>query len=100
MRYLFTQKVLSARLARWLTQLFEYNFEVKHIPGKHNVIADLLSGYTRPEDEKEIFSLEKNINVQDYVEYLEPIIRLYRSIQIPEDLEERKILNTYLRNTL
>ena len=34
---------LSQRLDRWLSLFFEYNFEVKYKPGKHNALADALS---------------------------------------------------------
>ena len=34
---------LSQRMARWLSFLAEYNFEVKYKPGKQNLLADALS---------------------------------------------------------
>ena len=34
---------LSQRIARWLSFFAEYNFEVKHKPGKQNSLADALS---------------------------------------------------------
>ena len=41
--YLQTQPTLSKRQARWLELLQELDFEIKYIPGKKNVIADVLS---------------------------------------------------------
>ena len=37
------QKTLNARQARWLAFFCEYDFEIKHIRGKENIVADALS---------------------------------------------------------
>ena len=42
-KFLFRQLDLNARQARWLTFLSEFNFEVRHIKGKENKVADALS---------------------------------------------------------
>ena len=43
LKYLFDHPDLNARKARWLSFLSEYHFELKHIKGKENNIADALS---------------------------------------------------------
>lgn len=43
LKYFFDQKNLNARHARCLAFLSEYDFEIKHIKGKENKIADALS---------------------------------------------------------
>ena len=43
LKYLFDQPNLNARKARWLTFLSGYHFELKHIKGKENKVADALS---------------------------------------------------------
>ena len=43
MKYLFDQPTLNARQARWLEFLCEFDFEIKHIKGKENKVADALS---------------------------------------------------------
>ena len=40
---MFNQPDLHARQARWLALLSEFNFEVRHIKGKENKVADALS---------------------------------------------------------
>jgi hypothetical protein len=39
---LFNKPDLNARQARWLTFLSEFDFEVRHIKGKENKVADAL----------------------------------------------------------
>jgi hypothetical protein len=41
-KYLFNQPDLNARQARWLAFLSEFDFEVRHINGKENKVADAL----------------------------------------------------------
>ena len=43
--YIFVQPQLNARHARWLECLAELNLEVHYVPGKDNVVADVLSHY-------------------------------------------------------
>jgi hypothetical protein len=42
-KYLFNQSDLNARHARWIAFLSEFDFEVRHIKGKENKVADALS---------------------------------------------------------
>ena len=41
--YLQGMRLLDGRLARTLEELGDYDFEMRYLPGKHNVIADALS---------------------------------------------------------
>ena len=43
--YIFVQPHLNARQARWLEHSAELNLEVHYVPGKDNVVADVLSRY-------------------------------------------------------
>ena len=43
LKYLFDQPTLNARQSRRLEFLCEYDFEIKHIKGKENKVADALS---------------------------------------------------------
>jgi hypothetical protein len=43
LKYLFDQPTLNARQSRWLEFLCEYDFDIKHIKGKENKVADALS---------------------------------------------------------
>ena len=43
LKYLFDQHNLNVRQARWLSFISEYDFEIKHIKGKENKVADALS---------------------------------------------------------
>ena len=41
-KYMFNQPDLNARQAMWLAFLREFDFEVRHIKGKENKVADAL----------------------------------------------------------
>ena len=43
LKNLFTQRDLNARQGRWSELMSEYDFEISHMKGKENVVADALS---------------------------------------------------------
>ena len=43
LKYLFDQQNFNTRNVRWLAFLREYDFEIKHIKGKENKVADALT---------------------------------------------------------
>jgi hypothetical protein len=43
LKYLFDQPRLNARQARWMVLISEFDFEIKHIKGKENKVADALN---------------------------------------------------------
>ena len=43
LKFLDSMKTKNARLARWALSLQDKNIEIRHIPGKQNVVADALS---------------------------------------------------------
>ena len=43
LKYLFDQPTLNARQIRWLEFLCEYDFDIRHIKGKDNKVADALN---------------------------------------------------------
>lgn len=43
--WLLKQRNLTGRLARWAMKLQQYDFEIKHVKGKHNVVPDRLSRF-------------------------------------------------------
>ena len=52
LRYLETQQKLSPKQVRWIQRLLEYDFEMKPIKGKSNVVADALSRPSRRDNER------------------------------------------------
>ena len=43
LKYHKTMPHLSSRLARWVEKMAEFDYVLRHIPGKDNVVADALS---------------------------------------------------------
>lgn len=43
--WLFKQKELSGRLARWVLSLQQHDMKLKHLKGKNNVVADAISRF-------------------------------------------------------
>ena len=44
LRYLLEQPNVNARQARWLAMISEFDFEIRYIKEKENMITDALSG--------------------------------------------------------
>lgn len=44
-KYLFTKSSPGSRLQRWIVTAQEYRYKIYHLPGKQNVVADVLSRY-------------------------------------------------------
>jgi hypothetical protein len=43
LKYLFDQPTLNAKQIRWLEFMCEYDFDIRHIKGKDNKVANALS---------------------------------------------------------
>lgn len=54
LQWLFQVKSPNSRLLRWKMELACYDFEIIHIKGKTNVVADCLSRYIHQENENKI----------------------------------------------
>ena len=58
LRYMFTQQKFNGRIFKWMEQLQQYDFEVEHIPGWKNLVADALSRRDEEDIEKPIRRLK------------------------------------------
>jgi hypothetical protein len=60
-KFLFSQPDLIARQARWLSFLREFDFELRHMKGKENKVADALIQRTNIIFEISIHKAENDI---------------------------------------
>src|SRR6202034_1336421 len=68
LEFIKTQKNLSPRQARWLETLTEYDFEIKHIPGETNTLADALSRIYRADPPGTVRAPSEYVGVFDDAE--------------------------------
>jgi hypothetical protein len=61
-------EVPGAIMNRWLGAILMWDFEIKHVPGKINVVADALSRYPKPDDWKS--PEEPEDDIEDFIEGL------------------------------
>ena len=79
LKYHLDQPNLNSRQARWLAFLSEYDFEIQHIKGKENKVADALSRNARLN-----FAVAISTYVSDLDEQLKEVIEqdeIYQSLQ-------------------
>ncbi|GFS50244.1 retrovirus-related Pol polyprotein from transposon 17.6 [Trichonephila clavipes] len=63
LKWLLNLKSPTGRLARWALEIQSFNLKVQYIPGKANVVADMLSSPVTQEEES--FCEENNITIAD-----------------------------------
>ncbi|XP_033229754.1 uncharacterized protein LOC117181303 [Belonocnema kinseyi] len=86
-------KFLNARLTRWILAIQDYNIKVEHLPGKDNVMVDVLSrlheenSYKRNRGATRIIINALNYN---WIQEMEQLIR-----EIPAKQREDKKLKLF-----
>ena len=77
--YFKIARKLNWKQARWMQELAEFDFELRHVPGKHHIPADFLSrpfGVNQGKDDNEDMVLL--------------LATRFAQIQFPEKLEQRR----------
>jgi hypothetical protein len=64
LRWLMTLKSPTGRLARWAFQLQPYNLSIEYTPGRANALADMLSCPAMPEENVELSSALRSLEIE------------------------------------
>lgn len=59
LKYMRKQKDPRGKMARWLVEMENYDYQIEYVPGKENVQADYLSRVEIPETRPEILSTQE-----------------------------------------
>ena len=87
LKYLFEHPNLNARQRRWMELLCEYDFDIKHIKGKENKVADALS---RKMHVMHVAAINTNTShLKDMIIEANVTNELYQ--QVKEGLKQQKI---------
>ncbi|GFW30609.1 transposon Tf2-9 polyprotein [Trichonephila clavipes] len=79
LKWLLNLKSPTGRLARWAFEIQSFNLKVQYIPGKANVVADMLS---RPVTQEESFCEANNITISDMPTRSSKDMRYRRSLKM------------------
>lgn len=81
LNFIFTSYFKSARLSRWIMAIREFHFDIQHISGVQNTIADTLSRFPSSKNKKVgPFACEYfNISAIKWTNYFEIVKRNYNT---------------------
>ena len=95
-RWLFTKKDISAKHERYIMLLQDFPCTVVHVPGKRNVVADILSRYPVEEPKGDLDTFSHIVMIEENeLNYEELLIYVYMYIinlsfnGIPEEFQRR-----------
>ncbi|KAG1119462.1 hypothetical protein G6F61_009915 [Rhizopus arrhizus] len=105
-RWLLKKSDPSSRLQRWIIAVQEFSYCVHHLPGKTNIVADVLSRYppnnsvdASTDTEESMFVIEIDV---DYEKYLEEVF-LYlvtADQQVDKKIKNRSLKYVVVENKL
>ena len=93
LKYLFDQPYLNARKAKWLSFLSEYHFELNHIKGKENKIADALS--RRAHMLYEVTLIQIDSDLHDRIRTINEFDCFY--VEVLKNIQEERFFSTRKR---
>lgn len=103
LKFLRQCRLLNDRLTRWTMYLNEFDYEVEHVPGSQNVVADTLSRYPPELGDTSVFTGRSPVVVPVTSEYL---VNFFEATDIVElrrllkDLPRHQGADLYCRSVI
>lgn len=96
LNFVLSSNFKSARISRWIMAIQEFHFDIKHIPGNENVVADTLSRFpaskkieVRPQN-SDVFRITA-VKFQKHYDALREKFHLLRQDQLADEWISNKI---------
>jgi hypothetical protein len=96
LKYLFDQSTLNSRQSRWMEFLCEYDFDINHIKGKENKVANALNRRVHELHATTISMYHTDIQgillevANENLQYMELVAKLQQG-EIPQKVENYKL---------
>ena len=91
LKWLFKQEEATGKLARWRLRLQEFEFDVIHVPGKKNQVADALSRLNSQGGDKSGIPVDVDVPVFSIEDDINPLVESADEIGLESDADLKDV---------